>query len=73
MRSLHDSSSGADPSLRSIVVASSNFPHFDVNPNSGEAEGQAQHKRIANNNLHLSSRFASRQVLTIIPPGVLPA
>jgi putative CocE/NonD family hydrolase len=56
-----------------LDIASSNFPHFDVNPNSGEAEGQAQHKRIANNTLHLSARFASRLVLTIIPSGVLPA
>ncbi len=56
-----------------LDIASSNFPRFDVNPNSGEAEGQAQHKRIANNTLHLSASFASRLVLTIVPSGVLPA
>ncbi|NWE99511.1 CocE/NonD family hydrolase, partial [Pseudomonas gingeri] len=39
-------------SLR-LDIASSNFPHFDVNPNSGEAQGQAQHPRVARNTVHM--------------------
>ena len=30
-----------------LDIASSNFPHFDVNPNSGEPEGAMEHPRIA--------------------------
>lgn len=54
-----------------LDIASSNFPHFDVNPNSGEAEGQARHKRIATNTVHLSADFASRLVLTKVPAQAL--
>jgi putative CocE/NonD family hydrolase len=32
-----------------LDISSSNFPHFDVNPNSGEPEGAWQHRRIACN------------------------
>lgn len=55
-----------------LDIASSNFPHFDVNPNSGEAEGQARHKRIATNTVHMCKDFASRLVLTIVPASALP-
>lgn len=53
-----------------LDIASSNFPHFDVNPNSGEPEGQARHKRIATNTVHMHEGFASRLVLSVIPAGV---
>jgi len=53
-----------------LDIASSNFPHFDVNPNSGEPEGQAHHKQIATNTVHMSKDFASRLVLTVLPPDV---
>lgn len=56
-----------------LDIASSNFPHFDVNPNSGEPEGQARHKRIATNTVHLSADFASRLVLTTVPAHALAA
>ena len=49
-----------------LDIASSNFPHFDINPNSGEPEGQARHKRIARNTVHLSADYASRLVLTTV-------
>lgn len=42
-----------------LDIASSNFPKYDVNPNSGEAEGQAKSKRIAKNTIHLSQQYAS--------------
>jgi predicted acyl esterase len=32
-----------------LDISSSNFPHFDVNPNSGEPEGEWQQPRIARN------------------------
>lgn len=50
-----------------LDIANSNFPHFDVNPNSGEAEGQALHKRIATNTVRMCADFASRLVLTTLP------
>lgn len=56
-----------------LDIASSNFPHFDVNPNSGEPEGQARHKRIATHTVHLSKDFASRLVLTTLPADALDA
>ena len=54
-----------------LDIASSNFPHFDINPNSGEPEGQARHKRIARNTVHLSADYASRLVLTTVPAHAL--
>ena len=50
-----------------LDISSSNFPRFDVNPNSGEAEGQARHPRIAHNRVHLSRDAASCLVLSILP------
>ena len=32
-----------------LDISSSNFPHFDVNPNSAEPEGEWQQPRIARN------------------------
>lgn len=53
-----------------VDIASSNFPHFDVNPNSGEAEGQAFGKRVAKNTVHLGKRNPSRIVLRILENSV---
>jgi putative CocE/NonD family hydrolase len=50
-----------------LDIASSNFPHFDVNPNSGEPEGQARCKRVAANTVHLSVSAPSKVVLRILP------
>ncbi len=52
-----------------VDIASSNFPHFDVNPNSGEPEGMADGKRVARNVLHMSRLRPSRVVLTVLPRG----
>ncbi|PVZ16527.1 hypothetical protein SAMN05660463_02040 [Pseudomonas sp. URIL14HWK12:I9] len=49
-----------------VDIASSNFPRFDVNPNSGEPEGQALAKRVATNTVHMSEGSASRIVLRIL-------
>ena len=48
-----------------LDIASSNFPRFDVNPNSGEPEGSAALKRVACNTLHLSAKMPSRLILRI--------
>lgn len=50
-----------------LDIAGSNFPHFDCNPNSGEPEGQANHKRIATNRIHLGIDYPSSLELAIIP------
>ncbi|MBT2374903.1 CocE/NonD family hydrolase [Pseudomonas fluorescens] len=55
-----------------LDIASGNFPHFDVNPNSGEAEGQAQRPQVAYNRVHLSQDFASRLILSVLPAGAVP-
>ena len=50
-----------------IDVSSSNFPRFDINPNTGEAEGSAVDYRVANNTIHLDSAHPSHVILPIIP------
>ncbi|MFC6300430.1 CocE/NonD family hydrolase [Pseudomonas sp. CCM 7893] len=55
-----------------LDIASSNFPHFDVNPNSGEAEGQALRPQTAHNRVHLSRDFASRLILSVLPASAVP-
>lgn len=37
-----------------LDISSSNFPKFDVNPNTGEPDGAATRKRIAVNNVYLA-------------------
>jgi uncharacterized protein len=50
-----------------IDVASSNFPHFDVNPNTGEPEGKAVRMQIATNRVFLDRDHPSHVVLPVIP------
>ncbi|KAF1070315.1 MAG: Cocaine esterase [Pseudomonas citronellolis] len=50
-----------------LDIASSNFPRFDVNPNSGEPEGQAAHKRVARNRVHMNATRPSRLLITVAP------
>jgi putative CocE/NonD family hydrolase len=49
-----------------IDISSTNFPHFDVNPNSGEPEGEWQHPRIAHRVFADEAR-PSHVLLPIIP------
>lgn len=46
-----------------LDISSSNFPHFDANPNTGEAEGQSRLTRIATNAIHVDSAHPSRLIL----------
>ena len=50
-----------------LDVASSNFPKFDVNPNTGEAEGRSRRRRVAVNTVFLDAARPSRVVLPILP------
>ncbi len=50
-----------------LDISSSNFPHFDVNPNTGEPEGRARRKRIACNTVFVDKARASHVVLPVIP------
>jgi len=52
-------------SLR-LEIAGSNFPRFDVNPNSGEPEGCANKKRTARNTVHMGAKRPSRIQLTVV-------
>jgi uncharacterized protein len=50
-----------------LDVSSSNFPHFDVNPNTGAPEGTGSTRRIARNRLYLDRNRPSHVVLPIVP------
>jgi uncharacterized protein len=52
-----------------LDLAGSNFPHFDVNPNSGEPEGSAEHPRSATNQIFVGGLRASHLILPVMPPG----
>jgi len=49
-----------------LDVSSSNFPKFDVNPNTGEPEGMARRKRIAVNAVFVDADRPSRVVLPVV-------
>lgn len=50
-----------------VDISSSNFPHFDVNPNTGEPEGRARSVRVATNRVYLDRVRPSHIVLPLIP------
>jgi putative CocE/NonD family hydrolase len=50
-----------------VDVSSSNFPKYDVNPNTGEPEGRANLKRVATNTVHVGGNRASHVELSIVP------
>jgi putative CocE/NonD family hydrolase len=50
-----------------LDIASSNFPKFDVNPNSGEPEGLARLRRIAVNTVFADTSRPSRVMLPVLP------
>jgi len=51
-----------------LDVSSSNFPHFDVNPNTGAPEGAGLTRQVARNTLYLDRDRASYVVLPVVPP-----
>ena len=50
-----------------LDISSSNFPKFDVNPNTGEPEGQARRRRIAVNTVFVDAVRPSRVLLPVLP------
>jgi hypothetical protein len=48
-------------------ISSSNFPHFDVNPNTGAPEGSAGERVVAQNTLFVDRARPSHVILPIIP------
>jgi hypothetical protein len=50
-----------------LDVSSSNFPRFDVNPNTGEPIGLERRRQVADNTVYHSSDRPSRVVLPLIP------
>ncbi len=52
-----------------LDVASSNFPHFDVNPNSGEPEGFGRTPQAARNRVYVDATRPSRLLLPVTGGG----
>lgn len=50
-----------------LDVSSSNYPHFDLNFNTGEPEGLATHSRVATNTVYMDRARPSHAVLPIVP------
>jgi len=53
--------------LLRLDLAGSNFPHFDINPNSGEPEGSAMNPRPARNRIFVDRMRPSHLLLPVIP------
>lgn len=51
-----------------LDIASSNFPKYDVNPNTGESAADGRVMRVAVNTLHLSPEYPSSIVLPMADP-----
>jgi uncharacterized protein len=50
-----------------IDISSSNFPRFDLNPNTGEAIGRHTHTLVAHNSVYVDADHPSHVVLPLIP------
>jgi putative CocE/NonD family hydrolase len=50
-----------------LDISSSNFPRFDVNPNTGEPIGRERRRQVADNTVYHSSDRPSHVVLPLIP------
>ncbi len=50
-----------------IDVSSSNYPHFDLNFNTGEPEGMATGSRVATNTVWMTAERPSHAIVPIVP------
>ena len=50
-----------------VDISSSNFPRFDINPNTGEPMGRHTHTVVAQNTVYLDRNRPSHIVLPIVP------
>ncbi len=53
-----------------LDISSSNFPRFDVNPNTGEPLNENRRWRIAENSIYSDPQHPSHIILPLIPPRV---
>jgi uncharacterized protein len=56
-----------------LDISSSNFPRFDVNPNTGEPLNRNRRWRVANNTIYHDAQHPSRIILPIIPASPISA
>ena len=56
-----------------VDVSSSNFPHFDVNPNTGAAAGVPSTPIVATNRVHVGPAHPSQLLLCVMPAEAGPA
>ena len=52
-----------------LDVSSSNYPRFDVNPNTGDPLGDYRRMVPADNTVHHDASHPSRVILPVIPPS----
>jgi putative CocE/NonD family hydrolase len=52
-----------------LDISSSNFPRFDVNPNTGEPIGGDRRRVVADNTVFHEREHPSRVILPVVPPG----
>jgi predicted acyl esterase len=50
-----------------LDISSSNFPRFDVNPNTGEPVGRHTHAVVAHNVVYVDTKHPSQVILPVIP------
>ena len=50
-----------------VDISSSNFPRFDINPNTGEPMGRHTHTQPAENTIRLGREHSSHILLPIVP------
>jgi putative CocE/NonD family hydrolase len=50
-----------------VDISSSNFPRFDVNPNTGEPLNDHRRMQTATNTIHHSEKYPSRILLPVVP------
>jgi len=50
-----------------VDISSSNYPHFDINPNTGGRQGYADEPRVATNRIHFDAEHPSRILLPVMP------
>ena len=54
-----------------LDVSSSNFPKFDVNPNTGAPEGRGRTRRVARNTVFCDAAHPSAVRLPVVPVASL--
>ncbi len=52
-----------------VDISSSNFPRFDINPNTGEPIGRHTHTEVARNAVYRDAARSSCLVLPVVPAG----